>query len=66
MNCEAKIYLLAIDSEERRILVRLPDSSLAAVENIKRVFGKNARVIAHDGPAKPIRGKGNGQQKLFV
>ena len=47
MKRNAKIYLLAVDAEERRIVMQLPDSALSGVEKVKRVFGKGARVVAY-------------------
>jgi hypothetical protein len=47
MNRQVKIYLLAVDAEERRILMRLPDGALSGVEKVKNVFGKEARVLAY-------------------
>jgi hypothetical protein len=47
MNRHAKIYLLAIDAQERRLLMRLPDDALSGVEKVKNVFGKEARVIGY-------------------
>lgn len=48
MNRQAKVYLLAIDAQERRLLMRLPDNAmLSGVEKVKNVFGKEARVIGY-------------------
>jgi hypothetical protein len=46
MNRSARIYLLAVDTAERRLLMRLPDSTLDAVEKVKKIFGKDSRVIS--------------------
>jgi hypothetical protein len=66
MNRQARIYLLAVDAAEHRILMRLPDSTLTCVEKVKNVFGKEARVVAHRPPAAttPPEQK-NAQRKLL-
>ena len=48
MTRQAKIYLLAVDAEERRILIQLPDSTFDCVEKIKSVFGKEARLVGYE------------------
>ena len=53
MNRQAKIYLLAVDAEERRLLMQLPDGALAGVEKVKGAFGKEARVVAYDSKKQP-------------
>jgi hypothetical protein len=66
MNRQAKIYLLAVDSREHKILMQLPDTALACVEKVKHVFGKEARVIAHRPPSSPTATEQrNAQAKLL-
>jgi tRNA G37 N-methylase Trm5 len=48
VNREARIYLLAVDADERRILMRLPDGALTGVEKVKAALGKGARVLSYE------------------
>jgi hypothetical protein len=63
MNREARIYLLCVDAKERRLLMQLPDATLDTVEKVKRIFGKESRVITTMSTRKASAG--DGQQKLL-
>jgi hypothetical protein len=66
MNRQAKIYLLAVDVAEHKILMQLPDTALVCVEKVKTVFGKEARVVAHKPPSSPMpTEQKHAQQKLL-
>jgi len=63
MNRTAKVYLLAVDAAERRILMEMPDGALAGVEKVKFAFGKEARVIAYQSERKQPSAVGASQPK---
>jgi hypothetical protein len=45
-----------VDAAEKRLIKQLPQSTQNAVADVKRVFGKGARVIAHLGPRPSVCG----------